>query len=79
MVSEVEAFWGTCEGKNYKKKGYFESADELLSLRNNLSLSKIVERSVQNISRKTRSRRVFVVYTEKSRTLNRTQENYIFC
>lgn len=32
--------WGTREGKNYKKKGYFESADELLSLKNNLSLSK---------------------------------------
>ena len=29
---------GNVEGKTIGKKGYFESADELLSLRNNLSL-----------------------------------------
>ena len=61
--------WGTREGKNYKKKGYFESADELLSLKNNLSLY---------MTMKTRNRRVFVVYAEKTRTLKKKQEKYIF-
>ena len=35
-VSEVEAFGERERVKIIEKKGYFESADELLSLRNNL-------------------------------------------
>ena len=37
-VSEVEAFGERARVKTIKKKGYFESADELQSLINNLSL-----------------------------------------
>ena len=44
--------WGTWEGKNYRKKGYFESADELLPLRNNLSLHMTVKKSVELLSEK---------------------------
>jgi len=36
-VSEVEAFGERERVKTIEKKGYFESADELLSLINNLS------------------------------------------
>ena len=35
---EVEAFGERERVKTIEKKGYFESADELLSLKNNLSL-----------------------------------------
>lgn len=37
-LSEVEAFGERERVKTIKKKGYFKSADELLSLRDNLSL-----------------------------------------